>query len=355
MSRDALIAAATSMQAFDPTPMPDSLAACLKPYEQLVPSSQLETEIRTAVASYGRVGLVGGIGCGKSGISRYALAHDGLGMIALNVVTEDREKIATVRGFLEILVSQLLSRATLADRLPEEMRERLLASSLPVETLPRKEISTRAGLGGAIWLLNGTVAREVTRTLGGMDTYRSTQDLRLAASEALAAIIANDVVPVLLADDTDRLLAVADDEAQADRLFCGFFGEVLREIAEQLACGLVVAIHENYRARDDYAELTTGRIQTKNVPPLTEPAQLAQIIDRRGEFVDPPVRAEELLTPTGLERLTALHTARSTGGVRATLSVFHQALGLAISDGSDSVDDRHITAADTNTSSVRAS
>jgi hypothetical protein len=122
---------------------------------------------------------------------------------------------------------------------------------------------------------------------------------------------------------------------------------VLREIAEQLECGLVVAIHDRYRERDDYAGFTAGRITTKEIPRLTEPLQLAQIIDRRGEFVDPPARCEELLTAAGLHRLTAIHTSESAGGLRATLSVFHQALGLAISDGSKSIDERHITAADT--------
>jgi hypothetical protein len=347
VSRDALISAGATMQAFDPTPMPDSLAVCLKPYEELVAGCNLESELRVAVAGYGRVGLVGGIGCGKSGVSRYALGAPGLGMIALNVVTEDREKIATVRGFLEILVAQLLSRATIATRLSDELRERLLASAAPTEALPRIEIGTRAELGGALWLLNGGVAREVTRTLGGTESYRSTQDLRQAARDALDAISANDVVPVLLADDTDRLLAVADDAAQADALFRGFFGEVLREIAEQLECGLVIAIHDKYRDRADYAEFTAGRITTKEIPSLTEPGQLAQIIDRRGEFVDPPTRWDELLTQAALDRLTAIHTAGPAGGLRATLSVFHQALGLAVSDGSDCIDERHITAADT--------
>jgi hypothetical protein len=335
------------MQAFDPTPMPDSLAACLKPYEQLVEGCRLESEISSAVASYGRVGLVGGIGCGKSGVSRYALTRDGIGMIALNVVTEDREKIATVRGFLEILVSQLLSTATIAAGLPSETRERLLAGAAPTEALPGSEIQTRVELGGAAWLLSGGVAREVTRTLEQIDAYRSTQDLRQAARDALQAISASDVVPVLLADDTDRLLAVADDPDQGDRLFRGFFGEVLREIAEQLECGLVIAIHETYRDRADYAELTAGRIETKEIPSLTQPGQLAQIIDRRGEFVDPPVSCTQLLTRAGLERLTAIHTSRPVGGLRTTLSAFHQALGLAISDGSDSADDRHVTAAGT--------
>jgi hypothetical protein len=347
VSREALIAAGATMQAFDPTPMPDSLAMCLMPYEQLVDGCHLESELRAAVARYGRVGLVGGIGCGKSGVSRYAPGGPGLGMIALNVVTEDREKIATVRGFLEILVSQLLSRASVATRLSDELRERLLASATPTEALPRIELATRAELGGALWLLRGGVAREVTRTLGGIQSYRSTQDLRQAAREALEAISASDVVPVLLADDTDRLLAVADDAAQADALFRGFFGEVLREIAEQLQCGLVIAIHDRYRERGDYAEFTAGRITTKEIPSLTEPGQLAQILDRRGEFVDPPARCEELLTQAGLERLTAMHAAGTVGGLRATLSVFHQALGLAVSDGSGSIDERHITAADT--------
>jgi hypothetical protein len=216
--------------------MPDSLAMCLRPYEQLVPGCNLESEIRQAVGRYERVGLVGGIGCGKSGVSRYALGGPGLGMIALNVVTEDREKIATVRGFLEILVAQLLSRATAASR---------------------------------------------------------------------------------------------------------------REIAEQLECGLVIAIHDRYREREDYAGFTAGRIATKEIPRLTEPGQLAQIIDRRGEFADPAVTCGELLTEAGLRRLPAIHMSERVGGLRATLGVFHQALGLAISDASESIDERHVTAADT--------
>ena len=347
MSREALSAAGATMQAFDPTPMPDSLAACLMPYEQLVPGCNLETELRSAVASFGRVGLVGGIGCGKSGVSRYALGGPGLAMIALNVVTEDRDKIATVRGFLEILVSQLLSRATHADRVSAEVRERLLSEAAPTVSLPRSEITTRAELGGAFWLLRSGVAREVTRTLGGGASYRSTQDLRLAAQDALAAISGQDLVPVLLADDTDRLLRVADNPEQGEQLFRGFFGEVLREIADQLQCALVLAIHDTYRARDDYAEFTAGRVITKEIPPLTQPEQLAQIITRRGEFLDPPATSEELITPAALRRLAAIHATARSGGLRATLALFHGALALAIGDDSESVDERHISAANT--------
>ncbi len=140
---------------------------------------------------------------------------------------------------------------------------------------------------------------------------------------------------------------MAGDNGQGDALFRGFFGEVLREIAEQLECGLVIAVHDRYRDREDYAGFTAGRITTKEIPRLTEPGQLAQIIDRRGEFADPPVASGELLSEAGLHRLMAIHMSERAGGLRATLGVFHQALGLAISDASDSVGERHITAADT--------
>jgi len=345
MSHDALAAAAVTPQAFDPTPMPDSLAICLKPYEHLVPGCKLESELRSEVGHHGRVGLVGPVGAGKSGVSRYALGAPGLAMIALNVVTEDKDKIATVRGFLEILVSQLLARATSAGKISGDVRDRLLAGAAPTVMLPRTEIRTQAELGGAFWLLHGKVARQVTRTLEGAESYRSTQDLRVAAKEALAAITDSQLVPVLLADDTDRLLRVADNPEQGDRLFRGFFGEVLREVAEQLECGLVLAIHDSYLSHRDFQSLTAGRIVTKHLPQLTEALQLAQIISRRAEFLPSPTRCEDLLTADGLQRLTAIHLETRPGGLRTTLSIFQQALTFAIGDGSKRVEERHISAA----------
>jgi Cdc6-like AAA superfamily ATPase len=345
VSHDALAAAKATPQAFDPTPMPDSLAICLAPYEQLVPGCNLESELRTHVTNHGRVGLVGAIGSGKSSVSRYALGTPELAMIALNVVTEDREKIATVRGFLEILVSQLLSRANFAGRIPRKLREDLLADATPTLMPPRTEISTRGELGGAFWLLRGGVAKQVTRTLAGRESYRSTHDLRQAAKEALAAITGSELVPVLLADDTDRLLRVAGPE-QAEQLFRGFFGEVLREISEQLECGLILAIHDSYLTHKDFQGFTTGRIVTRCIPRLTESGQLAQIISRRAEFLAKPTHCEDLLTQDGLDRLTAIHCEGRDGELRTTLSIFHQALALACKDGSEQVDEHHIRAAD---------
>ncbi|HEV3323383.1 MAG TPA: hypothetical protein VG147_14460 [Solirubrobacteraceae bacterium] len=347
MSHDALAAAKATPQAFDPTPMPDSLAVCLTPYEQLVSGCNLESELRTHVTNHGRVGLVGAIGSGKSSVSRYALGAPELAMIALNVVTEDRKKIATVRGFLEILVSQLLSRANSAGRITRKLREDLLADTTPTINPPRTEILTRGELGGAFWLLRGGVAKQVTRTLAGSESYRSTHDLRQAAREALAAITDSKLVPVLLADDTDRLLRVADNPEEAEQLFRGFFGEVLREIAEQLECGLILAIHDSYLAHKDFQGFTTGRIVTKHIPRLTESGQLAQIISRRAGFLAKPAHCEDLLTQDGLERLTTIHCEGRDGELRATLSIFYQALALACQDGSEQVEEHHIRAADT--------
>jgi len=52
------------------------------------------------------------------------------------------------------------------------------------------------------------------------------------ANEALDAIRAHGLVPVLVADDTNGLLAVPGEDGEA--LFHSFFGEVLRSLVDQL-------------------------------------------------------------------------------------------------------------------------
>ncbi len=65
-----LLAQAASHPAFDPTPIPASLAACHVPFE-LLQSDDLETGIAERLRDYGRIALVGPPGCGKSSVARY--------------------------------------------------------------------------------------------------------------------------------------------------------------------------------------------------------------------------------------------------------------------------------------------
>jgi hypothetical protein len=196
MSRAALLAAATAPQVFDPTPPPDTLGACLAPYESLIDDCHLHTRLH----AYARIALVGPRGCGKTSVARYALDADDVAMILINVVTEEQKDISTVRGFLRILVSQLVNRAETAGKITGSQRQKLLAAAQPTLPLDRKLISYRAALSGGQWLLRGGIARDVTKTIGGGRSYNTTQALREAAAEALEVVGSHGLVPVLVAE-----------------------------------------------------------------------------------------------------------------------------------------------------------
>lgn len=347
MSRAALLAAAAAPQVFDPTPPPDTLGTCLAPYESLIEGCQLESDLHARLRAYARIALVGPRGCGKTSVARYALDAEDVAMILINVVTEKQKDISTVRGFLRILVSQLVNRAETAGKITQSQRQKLLAAAQPTLPLDRQLISYRAALSGGHWLLRGSIARDVTKTIGGGRTYNTTQALREAAAEALEVVGSHGLVPVLVADDTDRLGRVAGKAA--GKVLGGFFGEVLRELADNLECGLLIAIHDDYLTSDDfdYRELTHGVLENMWMPKLTHAEQLAAIISRRAEFLTPPCAAPDLVAADALHTLIRLHCNEHAGSVRRTLGVLAAALKLAVDDdATEHVCARHVSAVD---------
>ncbi len=347
MSREALLAAAAAPQVFDPTPPPDTLGACLAPYESLIDGCRLESDLRERLRAYARIALIGSRGCGKTSVARYALDADGVAMILINVVTEKQKDISSVRGFLRILVSQLVNRAETAGKIGGSQRQKLLAAAQPTLPLDRQLISYRAALSGGHWILRGGIAREMTKTIGGGRTYNTTQALREAAAEALDVVGSHGLVPVLVADDTDRLGRVAGNAS--GRVLTGFFGEVLRELADNLDCGLLVAIHDDYLSRDDfdYRDLTHGLLENVRMPKLANAEQLAAIVSRRAEFLTPSCSAHDLVATDALQALMRLHRNEHAGSVRRTLGVLAPALKLALDDdATEHVCARHVAAVD---------
>lgn len=345
-----LVRAAALGRAFDAEPLPDYLAACHVPFGELT-GDDVEGALHARLRAYGRVGLVGPVGSGKSSIVRYVLRHDSddarFAPVYVNVATEDPDKVQTPRGFLEVLVSQLSRAAHKAGRLDDREREGLLRRGRPSELLPGQEESRHAELGASAWLLNGSVAVDLATTLPEGESYASTDSIRDAAQEALAVIAESGRIPVLVADDTDRLLRMPDPEV-SDRLFAGFFGEVLRMIVDTLEAGLVVAIHEHYRERDrhDYAGLVEGRIEHHlAVPRLTAPDQLASIVTERVEFIDREATWSDVLEPAGCDELLQLHVGAHGRSLRRTLATLKSALAFAVDDEAEHATAQHVRAA----------
>lgn len=108
-----LVQAAARSPAFDPTPPPVSLAEAHVAYK-LLTGQDIENDVFADLVNYGRVALVAPIGASKSSLARCILKPNGhrLAPIWINVATEEHDRISTVRGFLEILAGQLVSKAS---------------------------------------------------------------------------------------------------------------------------------------------------------------------------------------------------------------------------------------------------
>lgn len=347
MSAGLVAAAADARAAFDPTPPPHSLDVCHVPFEELTGVGEVETLVARRLEAFDRIALTGPVGCGKSSVARYALRHrtGRLAPIWINVATEDPD-VGSVRGFLRILVSQLTSRAARANQLSDDRRREILGATTTAEQLGSVDTKTGGELGGSYWLLSGTLSSEVTRTLDHGEAYRSTEDVRQAARDVLELIAGHDRVPVLVCDDTDRLLSTAAEPDKRDAVFRGFFGDVLRDIADHLECAVVVAAQDSYAERDGYADMTAGLLEDIAIPILDEARQFAEIVTARVQFVDAGASARDLLTDDALRRLSELHLDEHKRSLRKTLASLRAALSLAAGEGAELVEHRHVDAAD---------
>lgn len=345
MSFELLNAAARS-PAFDPNPPPVSLAEAHVPYTVLT-SQSIEEDVRNDLVNYGRVALVAPIGAGKSSLARYILKPNGhhLAPIWINVATEDHDRIATVRGFLEVLATQLVGKATRTKRLAPAKRQELLRKVQRSEPLGSDEERLESTLGGSLWLLKSELASEMSRAFDYGSAYRDTEALRDGTRDALAILKDHDLIPVLIADDTDRLLRVGSSPEISEQLFQGFFGEVLRELTDQLDCALLVAAHDRYAERDDYQEMTAGRLRSIPLPVLDQGRHFGALITARLEFIDEAASSGDIVESAVLDRLAELHTSIHRRSVRRTLTVLKQGLALAAGEGCDLCAVRHIEAA----------
>jgi hypothetical protein len=343
----ALLREAALGRAFDAEPLPDSLPECHVPFAELV-GQDAEGELRARLERYGRVGVVGAVGSGKSSLVRYVLRDERFAPVFVNVAIEDPDKVKDPRRFLEVLVSQLARTAARAAALSEDQRAELLRAASPTETLPGQDVTRGGEFGAWVWVLRGKIAADLTTTLPAGEVYATTDQLREAAQAALRAIAAYDCVPVLVADDTDRLLRMPD-QAVSRRLFVGFFGEVLRMIVDTLAAALVVAVHDRYRREPEhrYDELIEGRIEHHlPIPELTEPEQLGRLITGRTQFLRQAATWRDLLEPDALAELIVLHGGRHEHSLRKTLAVLKSAFALAGADDVERAGARHVRAAD---------
>jgi hypothetical protein len=205
----------------------------------------------------------------------------------------------------------------------------------------RKERATRFSLAPS-WLgVRVELATEL-RTVSEQATLdRPGQQVIDEARAILDTVQAHGLVPVIVLDDTDKWLQVPGLPDPGAHL-SGFFSQVPRLLAEQLAVPAVLAVHEHYLDQRGYRASRGFLETTLRVPPLPSRNALQELLAHRAETAcEEPF--EWLVTEPAMESLMAHYLRGPARDVRRrVLFVAHTALARACDEGADLIAFRHV-------------
>ena len=253
--------------------------------------------------------------------------------------------VLDVRRFAAHLIQSVVRDAQRAGTLTARDRDAILTASAARRPLPGTERRLAAKLSAKFWVASGSLAREVTSTLEGVDLERPAGEVLQNVNRALEAITAVDRLPVIIVDDSDSFTRRHGGGSTRDQLVGAFFGPVLRALTE-LHAGVIVAVHDEYlemesfeRARREHGALE----RVLAVPPIVS-GQLKRILDRRTHLAA-NVTSDAVLSPAAVELLAQVNRARTARNLRTTLGIAHAALVAAVDRGADLIEEQDVARA----------
>lgn len=324
-----------SAHAFEPAPRRSNLHRLHVEFDSLTGSPACEAPLLAALMSGQRVALVGASGSGKTSVAESVLGplREGVAPIHVPVAIEDPRIATNPSDFARHVVALV---------------RRWVTQGLPRNAGAAARVGSRAG--GRAQRVTVAPSWMGAKVELGLELRQAVEDdpatggERVEQARQLLDIIeANGLRPVLVLDDTDRWLS--DSWADSQELRAGFFGKVVRVLAEELDSAAVVAVHPTYLTDPDY-QAATGFLDARvEVPLLPGPEAVGRLLARRVEVaLGHDDGCGGYVTDAALGVLFDHY--RSAPNVRvAVLHVAHLALTLAVDDGFTSIDEPHIRAA----------
>lgn len=333
----AALLAVQDAHAFDPAPRHSSLWLHHVPFDELTGRPTCEARLDKAIRRGERVALVGASGSGKSSVSSYVLGPlvEGLAPLPIPVSLADPAVAVDPLAFAEHVVQttfQYVQRT-----MPEGRGESDRATREQSQRLSKFSVMPQ-------WLGAGVA---LTAELEAVETSLRSRPRHEAveiARELLDIIAGHGAAPVLVLDDTDTWLSgLVGPESTALR--AGFFGRVVRLLAEDLSYAAVLAVHANYLRTPEYA-LAAGFLDTTvRIPTVSTAAGIGEILGRRiTEALEQETESSSLVTPEALDLLFAHYRKRGRPSDlrRRVLFVAHTALARACDDDAEAIDVRHV-------------
>lgn len=336
-----------AVNAFDHQPGFEMLRECHVPFEEFVDSRAIESRLEEAAVRGGRIALVGPSGCGKTSVISHVLGDRSKHLASLVIpVSSVRPELMSEPTTVADRMISLISRAARDQDLiaPREEEAALLRAAAHKTVTAGRDIKGSVGLNAG-WF-KGDLATDLSRQVEAAVDITPEEKLE-AVSQVLTSIVAADLIPVLVFDDTDRWLSGKGIESP-EKVVESFFGRVVRWVAD-LGCGLVVAVHESYFQQVPRDELLETFDTEVDIPPLPDADSTQKIIERRlavstatSEFSE--VSADDLFEEGAIEALFEMYS-ESGHRLRWLVRTVHMALTESCDAGDDRISVAAISAA----------
>ena len=315
MSRE-LLTRLQGAQAFDPAPRQNELHLYHVPFDELTAGDDAEASLLRAIRSSERAAVVGRGGQGKSSLIAHATrARVGIAPFRVPIFVEPDETVTDPKAFAQHLIRTLTTSATQSGLISPEQREAALRAS-----------SDRVHILG----------EEVAHT-------RSAAEVIAAAVDLVAAVASQDVIPVVVLDDSDGWSLESGRNGSA--LVRAFFGRVLRIFAD-FPGALVLAVHEDYSSMPEFQEAESFLETRIAIPAFEAHAEraLGLILERRMAVQGVKVELSDVFHEGALKALADFYR-EADYNLRKVIWVARTALRYAWVDDAELVTRGHIHAA----------
>ena len=324
---------------FNPVPRHGDLADLHVPFEELSGGWPCESRLSSALRRGERVAVAGTSGAGKSSMMAWALGPtvEGLAPIPVPISLERRDVATDPIAFMSHVV------ATTRDHIRDSFPSR--SGRLPARRSARKR-TVRTSV--TPYFQQPGVSVELAmemESVVGVPAVGSRQIVE-QVQQALALLVSDDLMPVLVLDDTDKWLRRPGARADVDEIRAAFFGRVLRVVPDFMPCALVVAVHETYLADPAYLPAAAGLVeQTIVTPRLVDEVAIGQILTHRASVaLGEETGVDRITAPDALEPVFEYYDGQRPRSIRdGVLQIAHTALRNACDDGAPRIERVHVS------------